>query len=156
MRSIGSTLSNATQVLEGSRTLSQIATRLKSRFARIVEEMKRTGEILDMIDQVASRIHLLGLNASIEAAHAGSAGAGFAVVATEIRRLAETSSSSVQKIAMGLKELENGISEVAAGVEETSTTAEWQVSSISSIVDHVEGIKRTIEPLLGKDSVPLK
>lgn len=99
------------------------------------QKSQQVGQIVDMIDDISKQTNLLALNASIEAARAGEHGKGFHVVASEVKKLAEESGESVNKILNIIKEVqgeadkaiiltEKGIKEVEQGVKYINQTNE--------------------------------
>lgn len=100
---VESVASRVHQVNEVSRTSSVEARsggeRLQASISSIGERSLEIGKIIKVIEDIADQTNLLALNATIEAARAGEAGKGFAVVADEVRRLAERSVQATQEIA---------------------------------------------------------
>jgi methyl-accepting chemotaxis protein len=116
----------------------------------IHETAERISQITGMIDEIAFQTNLLALNASVEAARAGDAGLGFAVVAAEVRSLALRSAGAAQDI----KELINTSSEqVGHGVElvdRTSASLEGMLTAFADIAGNVQEIsKQAREQSLG-------
>ncbi|BCZ45632.1 methyl-accepting chemotaxis protein [Clostridium gelidum] len=120
----------------------------------LLEKSKQIGQIVYVISDIAEQTNLLALNAAIEAARAGEQGKGFAVVADEVKKLAEESSTASNKIADLIngvqKQIENiaekmdkGTNEVMHGVDITTTVGknfeevEKVFTEISSIVAEV-------------------
>jgi methyl-accepting chemotaxis protein len=104
------------------------------------KESKKIEEIVEIISGIAGTTNLLSMNAAIEAAHAGDAGRGFAVIAEEIGKLAETSGANANQIADILKDIYERIGNIAGLAQNANTkldaivTDAHQTTQINSTV----------------------
>lgn len=115
---------------------------------RIVEQLsesaKNIGEIVDTINSIAEQTNLLALNAAIEAARAGEAGRGFAVVADEIRKLAEESKQATQNIANILRGIVDSSMKASEATKETVEIVNKAYSESDLVKSQFEQILQSI------------
>ncbi len=114
-----------------------------------VEEMglrsQEIGAIVETIEDIASQTNLLALNAAIEAARAGEQGKGFAVVADEVRKLAERSSLATKEIAALIKGIQKTVSEAVSAMHESAREVETGVVRANSAGEVLENILNAAE-----------
>jgi methyl-accepting chemotaxis protein len=104
---------------------------------RITESSGKISNIIGLIDDIAFQTNLLALNASVEAARAGEAGAGFAVVAVEVRRLAQSAASASADI----KQLiEQSVTEVAGGSRLVSDAAARLADMLTAVTENHQAL----------------
>ncbi|MHC6180435.1 methyl-accepting chemotaxis protein [Clostridium sp. JNZ X4-2] len=94
---------------------------------------ENTDEVLNFIKNIASQTNLLGLNAAIEASRAGEHGKGFSVVANEIRKLSNSSSTSINEINSTLTEIKKSVNNISQGISSTADTFKNQLSQIQEL-----------------------
>jgi hypothetical protein len=123
----GALSNNLTAVERISDNLQQMSRRTAETAASVGKLNERTseiGSIVKLIKEIADQTNLLALNAAIEAARAGEQGRGFAVVADEVRKLAERTTTATSDIAQLVSAIQQETSEVKAMVEVSPQEAE--------------------------------
>jgi len=136
------------QVRDGRNEVAQLSKGMSSisdTVASVVSEMqsldgasRQIGEILGLIEEIADQTNLLALNAAIEAARAGEHGRGFAVVADEVRKLAENSASSTKQIGQLVADIQRRTTAVLERTARANNLVQTNAVSARSVTDMIE------------------
>ncbi|WP_223533874.1 MULTISPECIES: methyl-accepting chemotaxis protein [unclassified Pseudomonas] len=111
------------------------------------QESDKIGSVMDVIKSVAEQTNLLALNAAIEAARAGEAGRGFAVVADEVRGLAQRTQKSTEEIEGLVAGLQNGTQQVSAVMNNSRVLTDSSVALTRKAGESLENITRTVSSI---------
>jgi len=137
-------------ILEIRETVSETARKVK----RLAESSQEISKIVAVVSSIASRTNLLALNASIEAARAGEAGRGFAIVADEVRQLADRSAKALKEIeqivlqiqsetSLVMTAMEEGIQQVIDGTKRAEQ-AKGSLEDIIQVSNRIDALVRSI------------
>jgi methyl-accepting chemotaxis protein len=124
------------QVQESARMAGEAVDQARKTNDRVSELSKaaaRIGDVVQLINTIAEQTNLLALNATIEAARAGEAGRGFAVVASEVKALAEQTAKATGEIGQQITGIQTATQESVGAIREISGTIE-KLSEISSTI----------------------
>ncbi|NLL96217.1 MAG: HAMP domain-containing protein, partial [Clostridiaceae bacterium] len=132
-------------ILKASETVKDIAQQIE----QLEGYSGRIEEITNTITQIAKRTNLLALNAAIEAAKAGDQGRGFAVLADEIRKLADASGNAAKGIKKQLSEIQERIQWTVQNMDEGVSGVEQGARSIADVHRSIEDITDRVRQVVG-------
>ncbi len=113
-----------TKVVHGIEAVQQQSHEMKNDMGSLGKQAEGIGQILNVISDIADQTNLLALNAAIEAARAGEAGRGFAVVADEVRKLAEKTMTATKEVGEAIRGIQDGTKKNIENVERSARTIE--------------------------------
>jgi methyl-accepting chemotaxis protein len=139
------------QTIDGMTSISQAVSAGAESVSELGRRGEQIGEIIGVINDIADQTNLLALNAAIEAARAGEHGRGFAVVADEVRKLADRTTSATDEVAGSIKaiqgetgeavkRMDDGIEQVKAGVEHARQAGD----SLKLIVTNAQDLSQMV------------
>jgi methyl-accepting chemotaxis protein len=145
---------NIGKVIQKFGELQNTITTTGDSISKLEQRSQEISEIVGVITKIADQTNLLALNAAIEAARAGEAGRGFAVVADEVRKLAESSGQSAENISKIIREIQtdttNVVSSSQGALEESKevlTLATRMRDGYAEIVESIKGMSQEVEQI---------
>ncbi|MFD2207340.1 methyl-accepting chemotaxis protein [Kiloniella antarctica] len=119
----GQVAANATQEADGA----------NSKMDQLTTAAQKIGEVVSLIAEIAEQTNLLALNATIEAARAGEAGKGFAVVASEVKSLASQTAKATEEIEQQVNDIQSATGSVGGAIKDIQTIID-EINQISTVI----------------------
>ena len=141
----------AKDVHDAAREVSQVEeaiSRVDSVLGNLRQRSEEIGNVVQVIRDIADQTNLLALNAAIEAARAGEQGRGFAVVADEVRKLAERSASATQEISNSIAQVQNETNEASASMTQAVEQVQSSVKLAERAAESIDVIRKNNDEVL--------
>lgn len=137
------------ETINGMNRIAQVVKKSADTVQALGKSSDQIGEIVQVINDIADQTNLLALNAAIEAARAGEQGRGFAVVADEVRKLAERTTKATKEIAAMIKQIQNdtneAVSSMTSGTLEVEKGKELSDKAGVALNDIIKGSQEVVD-----------
>ena len=137
------------KTIEGMNRIEEVVRRSAETVQELGKSSDQIGDIAQVIDDIADQTNLLALNAAIEAARAGEQGRGFAVVADEVRKLAERTTKATKEIAEMIKRIQSdtygAVDSMAKGKEEVEQGKQFALKAGDSLKEIINGANSVVD-----------
>ncbi|UCG79318.1 MAG: HAMP domain-containing protein [Nitrospirota bacterium] len=145
MKAVEDGFEAVTKSTNGTIEINESIMRSADTIAALCARAEDIGKIVDVIDDIAEQTNLLALNAAIEAARAGEQGLGFAVVAEEVRQLAERSAKSTKEISDLITGIQREAQDAVKTMEKSTQLVEKGVELSSQVTNALKSIGTNVE-----------
>ncbi|NPA12039.1 MAG: methyl-accepting chemotaxis protein [Epsilonproteobacteria bacterium] len=142
---LSNSVESIVEFIDNIKQTSQKDLEIANKVMGLKDATEQVREVMGIISEIADQTNLLALNAAIEAARAGEHGRGFAVVADEVRQLAEKTQNSLNEINTTIKMLLQSVEEIASEIQNNVEVIENVSNSATQIEQNVENVLSSIE-----------